>query len=68
MVMVEINAPGKGLPAPADHTGSPGNILVLFFVHGKSLPMFLVWLKQGSAVKYMKEALTLLFSGGSHEH
>lgn len=67
-MMVEINAPGKGLPALADHTGSPGNIPILFFVHGKilsnaMLPMCLVWLKQGSTVKYMKEAVTLLFSG-----
>lgn len=68
MVMVEISAPGKGLPTPADHTGRPGNFLGLVFVHGRSLsnavlPMFLIWLKQGSTGKHMKEVFTLVFSG-----
>lgn len=53
-----------------DHTGSPGNFLGLVFVHGKNLsnavlPMFLIWLKQGSTGNYMKETVTLLFSGWS---
>lgn len=33
--MVKISAPGKGLPAPADHTGRPGNFLGLFFCLAK---------------------------------
>lgn len=33
--MVKISAPGKGLPAPADHTGRPGNFVWLFFVWQK---------------------------------
>lgn len=46
----------EGLPTPADHTGRPGNFLGLFFVHGKSLsnavlPVFLIWLKEGSTGK-----------------
>lgn len=57
MVMVEISAPGKGLPTPSDHTGSPGNFPGLFFVHGKSLsnavlPMFF---DLAEARKYWKE-------------
>lgn len=35
VVMVKISAPGKGLPAPADHIGRPGNFLGLFFVSQK---------------------------------
>lgn len=71
--VVEISAPGKGLPIAADHTGSPGNLLGLLFVHGRSLsnivlPVVLIRLKQGSTGKNMKEADALLFSGRSPEY